>query len=291
MIEINFTKMNGAGNDFVVINDFDGTLTADLPSIARTVCTRGFGIGADGLLVLRRNPKYDFEMIYLNSDGSEGGMCGNGGRCISRFAVLNGICKSPMKFTAHGAIYSSEVFNDKMVRLHFPDPESITPILEVPVGGYKYEATYVHPNTDHTVLLSGSSFGSVDSADLIGISRKIRYNFEIFPKGTNVNLIEQENSSRIRMRTYERGVENETLACGTGAVASAITAAIRYGMNSPVEIHTSGGEIMKVYFERSGERFSNLILEGSATVVFKSKVFYDETSNSIIDFERGQGTL
>lgn len=291
MIEINFTKMNGAGNDFVVINDFDGTLNADLPAIARTLCAHGFGIGTDGLLVLRKNPRFDFEMIYLNSDGSEGGMCGNGGRCISRFAVLSGVCKSPMSFTAHGGNYSAEVFSDRKVRLHLPDPDSVAPIIEVPVNGRRYEATYVHPNTDHTVLLNGGVFETVDSADLIGISRKIRYNLELFPKGTNVNLIEQEGVGRIRMRTYERGVENETLACGTGAVASAITAAIRYGMNSPVEIHTSGGEIMKVYFERSGERFSNLILEGSATVVFKSKVFYDETSNSIIDFERGQGTL
>ena len=283
--------MNGAGNDFVVINDFDGTLKVDLPAVAQTLCARGFGIGADGLLVLRKNPQFDFEMIYLNSDGSEGGMCGNGGRCISRFALLNGICGSPMKFAAHGRDYSAEVIDDRKVRLHLPDPDSVTPALEVPIGAHRVEATYVHPNTDHTVLLSGNGFDRVDTADLVSIARKIRYNFELFPKGTNVNLVEQDGSNRIKMRTYERGVENETLACGTGAVASAITAAIRYGMISPVEIRTGGGEILKVYFEKSGDHFSKLVLEGDATVVFRGKVLYDERTHKIVDQEHGKGNV
>ncbi len=288
MIEIEFTKMNGAGNDFVVINDFGGTLNSDLPSVARALCSKGFGIGADGLLVLRKHAGFDFEMIYLNSDGSEGGMCGNGGRCISRFAVLNGICTSPMKFTAHGGNYSAEVIGDRKVRLHLPDPDKVSPSIEIPIGSQRIDATYVHPNTDHTVLMSGNGFDRVDSADLIGIARKIRYNFGIFPKGTNVNLIEQDGDNGIRMRTYERGVEDETLACGTGAVASAITASIRYGMVSPVRIKTTGGETLNVYFEKSGNSFSKLVLEGSATVVFKSKVLYDERAHKIADLEHGQ---
>lgn len=283
--------MNGAGNDFVVINDFDGSLNPELPALAQTLCARGFGIGADGLLVLRKNPQFDFEMIYLNSDGSEGGMCGNGGRCISRFAVLNGICGSPVKFAAHGRNYSAEVIDNRKVRLHLPDPDSVTPAIEIPIGTHRVEATYVHPNTDHTVLLSGSGFDRVDTADLVSIARKIRYNFELFPKGTNVNLVEQDGGNRIRMRTYERGVENETLACGTGAVASAITAAIRYGMTSPVEIRTSGGEILKVYFEKSGDHFSKLVLEGDATVVFRGKVLYDERAHKIVDQEYGKGKV
>lgn len=291
MIEVSFTKMNGAGNDFVVINDFNGTLNTELPPLAAALCGRGFGIGADGLLVVRKNSKFDFEMIYLNSDGSEGGMCGNGGRCVSRFALLNGICRSPMKFTAHGGNYSAEVLSDRIVRLHLPDPEQVKPSLEIPIDSVCYEATYVHPNTDHTVLLSGGAFDDVDNADLLTIARKIRYNFDLFPKGTNVNLIERDGDSRIRMRTYERGVENETLACGTGAVASAITAVIRYGMTSPVEIRTSGGEMLKVHFERNGDRFSKLVLEGSATVVFMGKVLYDERTHKIDDLQRGQGQI
>jgi diaminopimelate epimerase len=291
MIEIGFTKMNGAGNDFVVIDDFDGKLKVELPALARTLCSKGFGIGADGLLVMRKHPSLDFEMIYLNSDGSEGGMCGNGGRCIARFAVLSGVCKSPMQFTAHGGNYSAEVLDAGRVRLHFPDPEKVTPSIEVPIGSQRFDATYVHPNTDHTVLPGGTAFDRVDSADLITIARKIRYNFGLFPRGTNVNLIEQEGDNLIRMRTYERGVENETLACGTGAVASAITASLRYGMTSPVGIKTSGGEVLTVFFERTGSHFSNLILEGNATMVFRGKVLYDESLHKIVDLEHGQGTI
>ncbi len=283
--------MNGAGNDFVVINDFDGSIHTELPDLARALCAKGFGIGADGLLVLRKHPSLDFEMVYLNSDGSEGGMCGNGGRCIARFAVLNGICKSPTKFVAHGGTYSAEVHDDGKVRLHLPDPDKVAPSVQVPIGAQHFDATYVHPNTDHTVLLGGTAFDSVASADLVAIARKIRYNFELFPKGTNVNLIEQEGENRIRMRTYERGVENETLACGTGAVASAIAASIRYGMTSPVEIKTSGGETLKVYFEKKGDSFSRLVLEGSATVAFKGKVLYDESAHKIADLEHGQGKV
>ncbi len=283
MIELDFTKMHGAGNDFVVINDFEGSLRVDLPTLAQVLCGRGFGIGADGLLVLRKRAGYDFEMIYLNSDGSEGGMCGNGGRCISRFAVLNGVCGSPMKFIAHGGEYSAEVISDRAVRLHFPDPDKIVPSLEIPLGPRRFGATYVHPNTDHTVITSGEAFEKVDTADLNGIARKVRFNLELFPKGTNVNLIEKQGHNAIRMRTYERGVEDETLACGTGAVASAITASLRYGMTSPVEIKTSGGETLSVYFEREGENFTNLVLEGAATVVFKSKVAYDENNRKIVD--------
>ncbi len=291
MIEINFTKMHGAGNDFVVINDFDGTLNTELPPLAQALCGKGFGIGADGLLVLRKHQSLDFEMIYLNSDGSEGGMCGNGGRCIARFALLSGICKSPMSFVAHNGKYSAEVVDARKVRLHLPDPDKVEPSIEIPVGAHRFEATYVRPNTDHTVLTGGSAFDRVDTADLIGLARKIRYNFDLFPNGTNVNLIEQDGENRIRMRTYERGVENETLACGTGAVASAITANIRYGMTSPVEIKTSGGEVLRVYFENWGGQFSRIILEGSATVVFRGRVFYDEPNQKLVDLEHGQGKI
>ncbi|MCL5267689.1 MAG: diaminopimelate epimerase [Bacteroidetes bacterium] len=291
MIEISFTKMNGAGNDFVVLNNFNGALQIELPDFAEAVCARGFGIGADGLLVLQKSRESDFEMIYLNSDGSEGGMCGNGGRCIARFAVLNGICKPTMHFTAHGGSYAAEVFGHDKVRLHLPDPDKVTPSMKIPLGSQFLDATYVHPNTDHVVLTSGGGFDKVDSADLLALARKVRYNFEIFPKGTNVNLIEKIAENKIRMRTYERGVENETLACGTGAVASAITSSIRYGVQSPVSILTTGGETLKVSFDRTNNRFSNIVLEGSARVVFQGKVLYNEQNHKVLDLIDGQGQI
>ncbi len=291
MIRIPFTKMNGAGNDFVIINDFDGSSKLDLPSFARAVCARGFGVGADGLLILRRHNEYDFEMVYLNSDGSEGGMCGNGGRCIARFAVMRGVCKSPMKFIAHGQEYRAELTGDRIVKLHLPDPDEVVPSMKIPVDSHVYDATFVRPNTDHVVLTRGQAFDRVDSVDIVPFARKIRYNTGIFPKGVNVNLIEKADDNTIRMRTYERGVENETLACGTGAVASAITAAMRYDMESPVRIVTTGGEFLSVYFRRNGNQFSDLILEGGTMVVFKGEILYGDAHNKILDLVDGQRNL
>ena len=288
MTEIDFTKMNGAGNDFVVINNYDGKLDVNLPPFARAACAKGFGVGADGILVLRNSSASDFEMYYLNSDGSEGGMCGNGGRCIARFAFLNGISKPQMNFIAHGHKYSAEVFDANKVRLHFPVPEEVIPSKKVPVDGKLLDATYVHPNTDHTVLVDG--FDSVDGTDLVTLARKIRYNLDAFPRGTNVNLIEKRGD-KIRMRTYERGVENETLACGTGAVASAIAASIRFKMQSPIDIITSSKEILTVSFERNQLDFSSLVLEGSARVVFQGKILYDEKRNVILDFLNGKSRI
>lgn len=288
MIEINFTKMNGAGNDFVVINNFSGSLKTALPPLAAALCAKGFGIGADGMLVLLKSAEADFEMRYLNSDGSEGGMCGNGGRCIARFALLKKISGKTTRFAAHGRIYSAEVFDDNKVRLHLPDPEKIVKSLKIPVGSKELDATYVRPNTDHTVLTSGEGFDHVEKADLVALARKIRFNFGIFPKGTNVNIIEKTGPNAIRMRTYERGVENETLACGTGAVACAITSSLRYNMISPVEILTAGGETLKVYFDRKADTFSNLVLEGSARVVFEGRIKYDEQTHKLLDLTDGQ---
>jgi diaminopimelate epimerase len=285
MIKIHFTKMNGAGNDFVVINDLDSALKVDLPSLAQATCARGFGIGADGILFLQKSDSADFEMYYLNSDGSEGGMCGNGGRCVSRFAALKGISKSRVNFVAHGHNYSAEVFSAEKVKLHFPVPEEIIASKHVPVDGKTLDVTFVHPNTDHTILTSG--FETVDSADLILLARKIRYNFDVFPRGTNVDLIERSGERRIRMRTYERGVENETLACGTGAVASAIAAALRYRMPSPIEILTTSREILTVSFRRENGKFSDIVLEGSARVVYEGEILYDEKNCRILDLVDG----
>ncbi len=289
MTEIDFTKMNGAGNDFVVFNNYDGSLNVDLPPLAVAACAKGFGIGADGILVLKTSSTADFEMYYLNSDGSEGGMCGNGGRCIARFAVLNGISQPQTNFIAHGQKYSAEVFDADRVRLYFPVPEEVVPSKKVPVDGKFLDATYVHPNTDHTVLIDG--FDNIETADLTKIARKIRYNFDIFPRGTNVDLIEKRSDNKIRMRTYERGVENETLACGTGAVASAIAAALRFDMSSPVQILTTSKETLTVSFDRKRLEFSNLVLEGSARVVFQGKILYDEKRHTILDLLNGKGRI
>ena len=210
-------------------------------------------------------------------------MCGNGGRCIARFAVLNGISGAQTRFIEHGNKYFAEVFSAEKVKLHFPDPDEVVPSKKIPLDGKLIDAVYVYPGNEHVVLTSGSGFEKVDSADLITIGRKIRYNSDIFPNGTNVNLIERIGEDKIRMRTYERGVEDETLACGTGAIASAMTASLRYEMKSPVSILTTSKETLMVSFDEKDSGFSNVVLEGSARVVFQGKVLYDEKNNKIMD--------
>jgi len=291
MLELKITKMQGAGNDFIVLDDCSGTLNIPLESLAKGLCSRGFGLGTDGLLVLRKSESVDFEMIYLNSDGSYGGMCGNGGRCVARYAYLKGISSRSPKFAAHGQIYTAEVFDSNKVRLHLPSPDKIIPELPVPIGAKLENTVYVYPNTDHTVLFKGEAFQDIESIDIVSFARGIRYNFEIFPQGTNVNLVEKIGDNKIRMRTYERGVENETLACGTGSVACAIGASLKYGMKSPIDVKTTGGEILRVYFDRDGLSFSNISLEGSAVVLFETNVIYDQNLNVIVDRFDGRRTV
>lgn len=291
MLELKITKMHGAGNDFIVIDDYSGILNIPLESLAKGLCRRGFGLGTDGLLVLRKSDLADFEMIYLNSDGSYGGMCGNGGRCIARYASLKGISSSHVKFVAHGKTYTANVFGSNEVRLNLPDPDKIIPDLVIPVGNKLENAVYVYPNTDHTVLFQEEGFDDIESTDIVLIGRLIRYNFEVFPKGTNVNLVAKIGDNKIRMRTYERGVENETLACGTGSVASAIGASLKYGMKSPIEVKTTGGETLRVYFNRNGSNFSNVSIEGSAVVLFETSVTFDPDANMIVDRFDGTKTI
>ncbi|MGC8595440.1 MAG: diaminopimelate epimerase [Candidatus Kryptoniota bacterium] len=291
MLDLKITKMHGAGNDFIVLDDYSCTLSIPLESLAKGLCSRGFGLGTDGLLVLRKSESVDFEMIYLNSDGSYGGMCGNGGRCIARYANLKGISSRNVKFLAHGQIYTAEVFDSNKVRLYLPDPDKIIPDLPVPVGTNLVNTVYVYPNTDHTVLFQGEGFEDIESIDIIPFARVIRYNFEVFSQGTNVNLVKKIGENKIRMRTYERGVENETLACGTGSVASAIGASLKYGMKSPIDVKTTGGEILRVYFNRNGSSFSNISLEGSAVVLFETSVIYDQKLNMIVDRFDGHKTV
>jgi diaminopimelate epimerase len=305
MLEIDFAKMVGAGNDFIIINDYYGKLKVDLHAIARALCARRLGIGADGILFLRKSLDADFEMYYLNPDGSEAGMCGNGGRCIARFAVLNGICGRRLRFVSHGSMYYAEVFDSDSVKLYFPAPREIVPSKKIPMTKDDREigkasssnnreildASYICPGTEHVVLTNGNGFETVDTADLVTIGREIRYNSEIFPDGTNVNLIEEVGENKIRMRTYERGVEGETLACGTGAVASAIAASLRYNMKSPISVLTTSGETLIVSFEKNGLQFSKVILEGSARMIFQGKVYYDEKSAKVSDFVDGKSKV
>ncbi len=283
---IDFLKMSGAGNDFVVIDNRLGAVT-EPASFARVVCDRRRGVGADGLLLLEKSKRSDFQMNYYNADGSYGGMCGNGGRCISRFARLKKIVASEeIKFEALGYVYRAHLIKDD-VKLTMKDPSDIRLNQMLPMDGLNIIFHYIDTGSPHCVIFLDENkdiHGTLRDLDVYGIGKTIRHHRSFSPKGTNVNFIERVDSNTIRIRTYERGVEAETLACGTGSVASAIMANQLGGVGVPVVVQTQGGESLQVDFKNRGMSvYEEVSLLGSAHVTFAGAIRYNSSTHTIVD--------
>jgi diaminopimelate epimerase len=254
---IDFFKYQGTGNDFILIDDREETFPVSQERIAR-LCHRRFGIGADGLILLRNHPDYDFQMVYFNADGGEGSMCGNGGRCIVRFAHDLGLFETETRFLAVDGEHSA-VVNDGEVSLKMNE-----------ISGIDQQPDYAFLNTGspHYVKV----VEDVESMDVVAEGRPVRYDNRFAPGGTNANFMEPIGTNALFVRTYERGVEDETYSCGTGVTASALVAHRQLGMNSPVSIQTIGGNL-RVAFEANAEGgFSNLYLIGPAVRVYSGSV-------------------
>jgi diaminopimelate epimerase len=275
-ILISFTKATGAGNDFVLINNLDGALDVDCSELARVVCDRHFGVGADGLLILEKSTRADYSMRYFNADGSWGGMCGNGGRCIARFALHEKIAGKEQKFEALDFLYEAQVTSEE-VRLHMKDPEGFRPEFPVDIGDAVIPAYFVDTGAPHVVtFIADGPFPDVERW-----GREIRGHTLFRPQGTNVNFAKRRGSNAIEIRTYERGVECETLACGTGSVASALIASHRYSLTSPVTVLVRSGEEVKVYFEGNKGSWTEVILEGGAHLLYSGRFSYFSDPPSI----------
>lgn len=275
---IRFTKMSGAGNDFVIIDNMDESLAVDKTKLARAVCSRHFGIGADGLLLLEPSAKADFFMRYYNADGSYGGMCGNGGRCIARYAYLNGYASDRLTFEALDFLYTAEIVGG-VVRLQMKPPADFRFDVAVPTSAGTFTGHFVNTGSPHFVCEAGE----MDADDVQKVGREIRFN-EIFqPEGCNVNFITRSRNA-LSIRTYERGVEAETLACGTGSVAAALIAASLYHLPSPIQLNVRSGEELKVHFQKQEDAFVHVVLEGSAHFVFAGTCVYDTESGALVDF-------
>ncbi len=271
MTDIHFFKMEGAGNDFVVIDNRDYEFSMEqIIDLTPKICDRKFGIGADGLLVLD-NPRLDevdYTMIYRNADGSDAGMCGNGGRCLALFAAKNGF-DTTHQFNVHHNVYKAEV-NDEEVSIHFP--VHVTPSRKVLEGIHFVQADAA---TEHLVNFV-SEAELEDEEELVKQGRLIRMHDEMNPPGTNVNFVHLKNGESINLQTYERGVENLTLACGTGALASAIASHHYKGSTEPqgsYDIHVKGGRLKASFdFDIQTETYKNLILTGPANFVFEGNI-------------------
>jgi len=260
-MKLTFYKYQGTGNDFILIDNRTGRFDSKNEQLVSILCDRRFGIGADGLMLLEDHDKYDFTMRYYNSDGKEATMCGNGGRCIAAFAVHHDIVRTPEHFRfmavdgLHEAKYENGVVSLKMTETGKIDTKSDHIFLDT---GSPHYVTFVKDNSAIDIVKEGS---------------KIRYSEEFKPiRGSNVNFVQIIDDKTIKMRTYERGVEDETLSCGTGAVASAISTALKQGHGNLFTVKVPGGEL-QVKFEMDENNFPhNIWLIGPAEFVFKGKM-------------------
>ncbi|MBI2418246.1 MAG: diaminopimelate epimerase [Ignavibacteriales bacterium] len=279
MIKYSFTKMNGAGNDFIMF-DLD---RADLPELTpqriRNICDRRFGIGADGVITIRQAKDNEFLMIYYNADGSSGTLCGNGARCAVRFAYITGkFDKEHVVFHSNNLVYRADLTDGNNVRFWLQSVQSINMFQSVFVAQQEYVLHYADTGSPHVVLFLGNNAAagqnpvlgnSLEDVPVHTLGRAIRY-LPGFPGGVNVNFVEIINN-QLHIRTYERGVEAETLACGTGSVASAIVSHNLGLISSPVTIVTRSNKKLHVGFEKSGNDFINVSLTGPADVNFSGE--------------------
>ena len=264
---LRFTKMNGAGNDFVLLDNRTGDLTLTRDQIAR-LCDRHRGVGADGVLVLESPTNgADFRMRYYNADGGEAEMCGNGARCFARFANRTAGPLEKLSFETPAGVIGAQL-SGELVTLQMSEPNDLRLGLEVPLGGEKLGASYVDSGVPHVVV----PVAEIDEIDVRSLGATIRRHPMFAPRGANANFSEQRGERSIAIRTYERGVEDETLACGTGVVASAIVFAASKNVFGPIDILVRGGDTLQVDFSREGDRFQNVTLSGPADFVFDGTI-------------------
>lgn len=256
---IEFYKYQGTGNDFIILDNRDKLYDGITEKEVQHICNRRFGIGADGLMLLNKKEGFDFEMIYFNADGKPSSMCGNGGRCLTKFAYHRGIHKNTYHFLAIDGTHEAEIDLNHIVRLKMND------------------VNQVEEHASHTLINTGSPHfvrfsRDVQKIDVAATGHEIRYSKEFAAEGVNVNFVEVLNDDSIYVRTYERGVEDETLSCGTGVTAAALLCAHNDNGFNRVEVKTPGGHLSVEFNKVDDEHFENIWLCGPAEFVFSGSI-------------------
>ena len=265
---ISFTKMNGAGNDFVVLDNRDLAYSLSKKEIAH-LCDRHRGIGADGLLAAEPSEgKADFRFRYYNADGGEAEMCGNGARCFGRFtAHLLPQESDEVTFETIAGELTAKLIGDD-VEVAMSNPFDLEPELKIEIAGLASPIHSVNTGVPHTV----SYVENLSELDVLAAGSAIRNHPHFAPAGTNANFAQVLTTGHIAIRTYERGVEGETLACGTGMVACALYHHLITGAPSPIKVDVKGGETLQIGFEKSGDEFVNVTLTGPAEITFTGEI-------------------
>ncbi|MDR2708495.1 MAG: diaminopimelate epimerase [Elusimicrobiota bacterium] len=270
-MDINFCKISAAGNDFILIDNRKKHIAQNQYSaMAKKFCHRKYSIGADGLIFLEHSKPCDFKMKYLNADGSEAEMCGNGGRAIARFAqAMQIVKKNTMFFETDAGIVHADILENGRICLKMFNPKDLERNIKINIDGKNYVVDFINTGVPHVVL----AVDNVENVDVKKLGQAIRNHKRFAPKGANVDFISKKKDY-ILVRTYERGVEDETLACGTGIMASAIIAVLKELVLTPVKIIARGGDELIVNFKQDPPHIHSLTLEGPADITFKGIVSF-----------------
>ena len=282
MEKIYFIKMSGAGNDFIFVEKNQYPDLNFLPEQIKKLCHRRNGIGADGLIFIEDLPDYDYKMTYFNADGSKGSLCANGARCSIWFAQNSGRLKDgKARFISNDIEYSGEVVSDEHIKFNLNPPKKIKYNFKIKAYNQMITSHFTDTGSPHVVIKISdilknaadpkSSFKNILEVPVFNLGKEIRYSSNFKPEGTNVNFIDIIDDV-IHIRTYERGVEDETLACGTGSVAAALICFITDKIKPPIKLKTFGGDVLTVNFEVENEKVKNLSLTGPAKIIFKGSI-------------------
>jgi len=265
--KIPFTKLSGSGNDFIFIDNRDLRHRADeMTGFVRKVCRRGQSVGADGLMFIEPSERADFKWRFFNADGSEGEMCGNGGRCAARFARELGIAGDAVSFETIAGVIDATMSGSR-VKLRMTRPFDYRPEVALEINGRRAIVDHLNTGVPHAVEFVEDA----EAVDVAGDGRAIRGHDAFAPAGANANFAQVEGGALV-LRTYERGVENETLACGTGAVASAVLACARGLLEAPVDVRVRSGETLRIHFEGEGADVRDVYMEGEARLVYRGEL-------------------
>lgn len=261
-VKVRFAKMHGADNDFVMIDDREARLPLTRELVAR-IANRPDGIGCEGVIVVRKSDSADFAMRFFNPDGSEAELCGNGARCVSAFARAIGAAKAAsMRFETLAGVIDAQVLDDGRVTVTMPEPKDL-------------RTDFVNSGVPHKIV----PVDDLAAVDVASEGRRIRYSDEFAPDGTNVDFVRFRSPHALDIRTYERGVEGETGACGTGSVAAAVVGVMQHGLEFPVDVHTQGGHVLTVDCRKSGAGMSRITLTGPVKWTFSGEIEIETLSD------------
>jgi diaminopimelate epimerase len=261
--------MSGCGNDFIIIDNRSPVISEkDLTAFVVGICRRKMSVGADGIILIEKSDTVDFQWRFYNSDGSVAEMCGNGARCVARFAYLNGITGPEMAFETLAGVVSASVFETGLVQIKMTDPLNLVLDRSLILKSGKFEVGSVNTGVPHAVMV----VDDLEETPVKEMGSEIRFHPDFAPAGTNANFVSVGPDNIVAIRTYERGVEDETLACGTGCVASALITARKFGLTSPVSLMTRSGGYLRIYFNAHQGAYSDVYMEGDARLIYRAEL-------------------